>query len=178
MSSTRIDFIRQRSQPRLGWLLLAIGFGLLLWRGSMLWQQQQEALQERQKAQVQALAAQAQAERAAASRPQPRAPFFEDKRWQRTARELNFPWVGTLTAVEHTVKPPIYLLALRSAPESGQLSLDGEAPDLDAALAFLSGLQGEPQLSDTALITHEESADSTGRIAVRFSVQTKWVSQP
>lgn len=178
MRTASIDFVHKRGQPTIGWALLAIGLALLAWSTQAAWKHQQQVLQQQRQVQLRTQAELAAAQSAASAQPEPRPAFFEDKRWQRAVRELTFPWVGSLMAVEHTVKPPVYLLALRSAPESGQIGLEAEAPDLDASLAFVSKLQAEPKLTDAALITHEESADSSGRVSVHFSVQTRWVPQP
>lgn len=178
MKVASIDFVRKPGQPALGWALLIAGLTLLIWSAHAAWLHQQRQTQAQHAARLKNQADEAAAQRALAAMPRPRPPYFDDKRWQRAARELAFPWVASLTAVEHTIKPPVYLLALRSAPESGQLGLDGEAPDLDSALAFVSKLQAEPQLKETSLLTHEEIADSTGRVSVHFSVQTQWVTRP
>lgn len=178
MKVSSIDFVRKPGQPTLGWISFGVGLALLFWSAQAVWLHQQHQQQAQHEARQKAMAKEEAEQRALASIPKPRPPYFNDQRWQRAARELAFPWVASLMAVEHSIKPPVYLLALRSTPESGQLGLDGEAPDLDAALAFVTKLQAEPQLQETALLTHEEMADSTGRVSVHFSVQTHWVTRP
>lgn len=178
MKIAPIDFARKPGQPLLGWFLLVAGLALVLWSAQVAWLRQQLQVQAQQEFRREAAAKEEAEQKALAAMPKPRPPYFEDKRWQRAAQQLTFPWVASLVAVEQTVKPPVYLLALRSAPEAGQLSLEGEAPDLDPVLAFVARLQAEPQLKETTLLTHEETADLTGRMSVHFSVQTQWVNHP
>jgi hypothetical protein len=175
MKSMHIDFIGQARSPRLGWLILGLGLGLAGLAGQrwLAWHQTQAQLTQ---AHEQALRDQAEHERQRlASLPPPVPPYTDDLRWQRAAHELNLPWMDTLRAIEHATRPPVYLTGFKSDPASGRLQLEAEAPDLDAALGYVSALQAERQLRNTQLQTHDSLPDPQGRSQLRFALQTQWV---
>lgn len=174
----RIDFVRSPRQPVLGWLVLASALattGLAGWQYLAL-KHRQEALTKAQQQQAQLLAENERQRLAALPPPLP--PYVDDKRWHLAAHELALPWINTLRALEQATKPPIFLVGFKSDPATGRLQLDAEAPSLDAALDFVSALQAAPTLSQTQILSHEESPDSQGRPLTRFSLQTKWVLAP
>jgi hypothetical protein len=170
-----IDFVRPARPPALGWFVLLAGLLLTgLATDRFLSMRQRQAAQAQARTQhSQALAEQAR--QMLAMQPIVIPPYVDDKRWQRAATDLSLPWLNTLEALEKVSKPPIFLLGLRSDPISGRLQLDAEAPDLDAALNYVSALQAQAGLTNTQLLAHDESPDQQGRQQVRFSLQTQWV---
>lgn len=174
----RIDFVRSPRQPMFGWLVLAFALAMLGLAG---WQylalkHRQEALAKAHQQQIQLLA-ESERQRLVAL-PPPMPAYVDDKRWHRAAHELALPWINTLRALEQATKPPIFLVGFKSDPASGRLQLDAEAPSLDAALDFVTALQAAPALSQTQILSHDESSDPQGRPLTRFSLQTRWVVAP
>lgn len=172
-----IDFARTAPLPRVGWALLIAGLALTVAAGdqAMRLQRQQEAWKQ---SHDQAAQQEAESERKRlAALPPPMPSYQDDKRWRRAATELALPWLGTLRAIEHATKPPVFLVDFKAEPASGRLQLEAEAPDLDAALAYVTTLQAEPQLANTQLLSHQQVADSQGQLQLRVSLQTQWVSE-
>lgn len=172
-----IDFVRSAPTPRVGWLVLIAGLALtgMALEQAMRFRQQQVAWRQ---AQVKAEQQLADAERQRLAAVPPPLPSYEDdKRWRRAATELALPWLDTLRAIEHATKPPVFLVGFKSDPVSGRLQLDAEAPDLDAALGYVTSLQAEPQLTNTLLLAHQQTPDPQGHTQLRLSLQTQWVSK-
>ena len=163
--------------PRVGWLFLIAGMvstGVALDQAMHLRQQQVAWRQDQDKAAGQL----AEAERQRLTALPPSLPSYEDdKRWRRAATELALPWLDTLRAIERATKPPVFLVGFKSDPVNGRLQLDAEAPDLDAALAYVTSLQAEAQLANTQLLAHQQTPDPQGRTQLRLSLQTQWVSK-
>lgn len=178
MRTMQIDFVRSSSQPLLGWVVLTAGLVMLsltTWQ-YLEHQQRQESARQIFQQQVQ-LQAEEERQRVAAL-PALTPSYVDDKRWNRAARELALPWMETLRALEHSAKPPVFLLGFKSDPSNGRLQLDAEAPSFDAALDFVSALQANPALAQTQISSHEDAPDPQGRTLTRFSVQTQWVTTP
>lgn len=178
MRPMHIDFDRSPRQPALGWWMLLAGLALL---SLAMWQclhvrQQQATLRQAHEQQEQARISHERQQLEALPPPTP--PYADDPRWRRAAAELTLPWIATLRAVETATKPPVFLVGFKSDPVSGRLLLDAEAPSFDAALDFVSTLQAAPALSQTQILSHEDTPDPQGRLLTRFSLQTQWVVAP
>jgi hypothetical protein len=87
---------------------------------------------------------------------------WRDLRWRQAAQELRRPWRNALAAVDHTCRPPIYLLGLTAAPKGQQLTLDAQGPSLDAILKLVDALGKQPGIADAALRQHTVPTQSGG----------------
>lgn len=170
MRSPAIDFLHPRRVSWLGWGLLALGSGML---AAALWLADRwSAEQAEYDAQVRAHEDAVQQATLAAQRPV--VPTLEERRLQHVAAPLRQPWLPTLKLIESTAAPPVFLLALSIDPASGQLRLEGEAPEFEQVLAFAQSLDAEGLMGPARLRSHEQRSDPTGRPVVRFSVETRW----
>lgn len=177
MRAMHIDFVRAAPLPRVGWVLLIAGFALtgVAADQAMRFREQQDAWNQAQDKAAQQVAEKERQRLAALPLPMPS--YEDDKRWRRAATELALPWLGTLRAIEHATKPPVFLVGFKAEPVSGRLQLEAESPDLDAALAYVATLQAESQLANTQLVSHQQVSDSQGQMQLRISLQTQWVSE-
>jgi hypothetical protein len=170
MSAPTIDFLASRPKRRLGWGLLALGAAAL---GVVLVADRQWA-QERSAREAAAgvRAAEAEQRRRDAARPVVLSP--DQRRLQRIAPQLRHPWLPVLRTIEGATRPPVHLLALAIDPGTGALRLEGEAPSFEKALDYAKGLDQDSLLGPAELRSHEQVADAEGRVAVRFTVVTRW----
>jgi hypothetical protein len=169
MTMQRIDFLR-RSRPSLvGWMLLCAGLTATtaaLWvaRG---WEQQ------RMQVDVQARAAAEAAQNERRLAMQPIVPSADERRLQRIAPLLRQPWLPTLRLVESVTETPIYLTALSIDPANGNVRIDGEAPNFDAALGYSQVLFEPGVIGDAQLQSHEQGKEGQGS-PLKFTVVAKW----
>jgi hypothetical protein len=170
------QFGQQKRQPTVGWLLLLSGL-FCTWLSVRTYvdgqahfkaatQQLNHAKQERQEALRQQ----------AAQLLVPEPSYLSDKRWQRAATELTQPWLTTLSAIEQVTKPPVFLVSIKSDPQTKRIQLDAESNTLDAALTYVEGLQQITLLDQVLMLRHEDvqPLNSMGGSGVRFTVQSVW----
>lgn len=175
MRAMRVDFVKSKGQPVLGWLVLVFGMALLGFMANRyVHMHQRQVLREQTRQEHARKLANLERERLAQT-PAAQPNYAQDKRWRKASSELTLPWIDTLRAIEHATKPPVFLLTLKSDPTSGRLQMDAEASDFEEVLGYVSALQDESALVDTQLIAHEDTNDAQGHPLVRFSVQSKWV---
>lgn len=170
MSAPTIDFLRPHRTFWLGWLLLGAGVAALaasLWLGHQ-WTSER-AEHDAEKRTQQEAAEQAQR---AALKPLPPSP--DQRRLQHIAPQLRQPWLPTLRLIENVTEPPVYLLALSVDPAAGSLRIDGEASTFEDVLAYVQLLDEPGLLGPAALLSHEQAIDPAGRVAVHFSIVTRW----
>lgn len=169
--SQPIDFNR-RVAPRIaGWSLLVAGV-IGLCAAALAWGV------VRQEAQRIDAEAQRQAERlrqAALAAERPREVTVEELRLRLVAPLLRQPWLPTMQAIEAVTAPPVYLLGLSIDPTSGEVRIDGEAPDFAAALAYAEALSQVDRFEQVRLRSHEPSGNlALGAPSVRFSLGARW----
>lgn len=170
MTARTVDFLRPPQQPRVGWLLLALGIAAI---ATALWCDQhwlaRRAAVER--AEREALAVQTATQKP----PKPVEPSLAQRRWEQAQVELRRPWLPTLRAVESATVNPVFLLSMTIDPAKGLIKLEGEAPSFDHALAYVQVLDEGGALRPAQLVSHEQSADGApGRPSVKFSAVTQW----
>jgi hypothetical protein len=102
----------------------------------------------------------------------------DERRQQFLAQQLAQPWLPTLRLIENATDAPVFVLALSMDPAAGSLRLDGEAPDLQAALDYGSALHEKSLLGPAELRSHETATDPTGRPVVRFTLLAPWGGRP
>ncbi|MDO9236956.1 MAG: hypothetical protein Q7U28_13115 [Aquabacterium sp.] len=178
MRPIRVDFVKRPGPPMLGWLVLLIGVALLGALAQQYVRFSQVRASALQASQQQAQTVAEQERQRVADLPSPPPPYLDDRRWRRAATELALPWINTLRAVEQATKPPVFLVGFKSDPATGRLQLDAEAPSFDAALGYVSVLQAAPALSQTQILSHDDTPDPQGRPLTRISLQTQWVTTP
>lgn len=171
MNNNAVDFLKNQGPPKIGWLLLAVGFGAL---ALALWFEKQW-MEERQ------AAARTHQSELATQRiqiaPLPLAePTLAQRRWEQAQPELRRPWLATLRAVESAAVNPVFLLSMTIEPVTGVIKLDAEAPSFDYALAFVQVLDVGDALLPGALVSHEQVGDLAGRSSVRFTTTTRWAA--
>jgi hypothetical protein len=168
--TVRVDFLKTQSQPALGWVLLALGVGLM---GAAL------AFESHRTEAAAASQAQAlqrheawQKARAEASRPKVLTP--QERRSLRVRPMLNRPLLRSLSSIEEVAQAPVYLLRLSIDPASGKVQIEAEAPSFEHALAFVEMIGGDGALRQAQLLSHDVTADPSGVQTVRFSAVSRW----
>lgn len=170
-----IDFQHPQRQPVIGWVLLAMGAGLLvaswIYRESVT--RDQRSAEQVRAEQAAALQREAELRRPA---PAPRTPA--QIALASISPTLRQPWLPVLKTIEGVSEPPIFLLSISIDPASGVVRIEGEAPTFEAAVAYVSSL-GEPEVLQPAqLRSHDSAVDpNTNQPLVRFSAQAKWVTR-
>lgn len=166
-----VDFSRPpRSQPVLGWVLLAIGVVVLAAGMGWAW----HAAHEREAAEREA-EARFQAARARRPAAAPKVPTPSDRRAAQAVHHLAQPWNAALRAVETVTADPVYLLSLQLERSTGGVKLEGEAPRYEDVVAYVDRLQSVGGLASVALQSHDTVVDpNTGRQSVRFAATAQW----
>lgn len=170
MTLRSIDFLRTRTQPVIGWALLAAGvcFAIAAMSVDQQWRKERDEALRLHDARL-------SARRAAQTPAPPPAPTAADRRLGQAAPELNRPWMPALRAVEAATVDPVYLLSAAFDPRAGTVKLDAEAPSFEHALAYVQVLPDGVGLSSATLASHEQFVDpNSGRAGVRFAVLAHW----
>jgi hypothetical protein len=178
MTNPRIDFVARPRSATLGQLLLVAGLialSALSLHGWTIYKAKQSQAQHASE-----LAASLQRMTAKSSADEPRqANLFADPRWQAAAMDLRWPWQAMLKSIETATRPPVLLLAVRPNPGNGSLTLDGEAPNVEAALDYLGRLRQSAVLQDVQLLSHDEVTDTaSGLKQTKFTIGGHWKGLP
>lgn len=129
---------------------------------------QQEAFARNERTLAQAKEVRARALQLAAQRR-------HDPKWVSAERELALPWVATLSALERTTRPPVYVLAFKPDMNDGLLTIEGESDDLTDVLRYVSELEKDDDLEGVRLLNHQTSRHSeSGRSRVVFTLRGKY----
>ena len=154
----------------LGWVVLVLGIATATaaWRQHIRWSETLASLQDdlisreraMQKVKLEAQSAAVPSESA--------------RRLQRIAPLLRQPWLPTLRAVERVTEPPVYLLSLTIEPESGAVSLEGEAPTFADVLEYAAAIDLGGSGSTAEVRSHEQLLEPNGRSSIRFRLSGKW----
>lgn len=170
----RVDFLRDRPAPSLGWGLLALGCAACVAAG---WvhraHEQQGALRARQTQERQAAWARQQEAAARAAAPGPAA-----QRRQAAERQLAWPWLDVLRVVESVTEPPVHLLGLMADPATGEVRLEAECSQFSELTDFVQRLVAPGGFGRARLHAHEWVTDTMmGGQRLRFTVLAVWGSQ-
>jgi Tfp pilus assembly protein PilN len=105
---------------------------------------------------------------------QPAPMSVAERRAEDTMRsEMSRPWETLFAALEQAIGPDISLLALTPRGAMESITLDGEARNLAALLAFMRQLRAGGFFTEIHLRDHHvDAADALH--PVRFAVQLKW----
>jgi hypothetical protein len=163
-----VDFLRQRRQPTIGWVLLMAGLAVA---GAALWWQQSWA--ERRDAALSLVSQRILAERSRVQALKPSQPTLAQQRWSAAQQELRRPWMATLRAVEAATVNPVYLMSLSIEPATGAVRLEAEAPSFDHALAYVQVLDEGGTLLPGVLVSHEQ-LKGVQPTRIHFAVTTAW----
>lgn len=167
-----LDFIATRPPTRaVGWLLLLVGLAgsgaVFTWNRFFL-----QPVVSVNTATLRALEAR-----------QPPAPKLDETRlvleWTRAiavANELNLPWEELFKAFEANADKPVAILSLDPNVGKHELTLTGEAKNLDAMLAYYRWLQQQKIFSGLALHTHQVNRQDQEN-PIRFRITAKWMAQ-
>lgn len=94
-----------------------------------------------------------------------------------TVRALKLPWSEVFGALEAASSADVSLLALDPQPDKRMLKLHAEARNMEAVLAYLRALAGNPVFLAVNLQSHQvQQADPLH--PVRFLVLVEWRAQP
>lgn len=170
MSASTIDFLKPRARSWLGWCVLALGVGAIA--AVLHFDRQWTRERVERETEFTARASTAEQRLREASRPVPVSP--DQRRLQHIAPQLRQPWLPVLRVVEAATRPPVYLLALAIDPASGNVRVEGEAPDFDKALEYAKTLDEDGLLGPAELRSHEQVSDPSGHSTVRFTIVTRW----
>ena len=170
-----ITFGPRRHGSRVGLVVLVSGMVASVAAGVWLWHAHQDHLKAAE-ARQQVINANEEVKRQAEVSAQQAHALADqrsrDPRWQQAKQTLNWPWLGTLTAVEQLTRPPVYLLAYKPDATTGWVTLEAECDVLEDALHYVTTLSGAPLFEQVRLIRHEQVQDTaSGRMVVRFAVQ-------
>jgi len=171
----RIDFLRSRRTPLLGWLLLVAGV-LAAGQAARLEQRLEAARDsyDRARAQLEQDEEQARQRLIAASLPSP-----ESHRLAGAAEEIQRPWLAALQSVEGATSAPIYILDFSIDPAKGHVHLGGESPDFAQAVDYVEHLASGGGLADAQLSSNEQVTEpGNGRTIVKFTVDAHWSTAP
>jgi len=172
MRRMHLDFIATRPPTRMaGWLLLLLGLvgsgAVLTWDRIFL-----QPVMEVNTATLHSLEAR-----------QPPVPKFDETRlvleWTRAiavANELNLPWENLFTTFESNLDLPVAILSLDPDAGKHELTLTGEAKNLEAMLAYYRWLQQKEIFSGLALHTHQVNRQDQEN-PIRFRITAKWMAQ-
>lgn len=129
---------------------------------------QQEALERNARTLARVEEARARAQQLAEQRR-------HDPKWVSAERELALPWVATLTALERTTRPPVYVLAFKPDMNNGLFTIEGESDDLTDVLRYVSELEKNDDLEGVKLLNHQTSRHpESGRSRVVFTLLGKY----
>jgi hypothetical protein len=90
-----------------------------------------------------------------------------------TVRALGLPWAEVFGAIEAANSDDVSLLALDPTPEKRMLKLHAEARNMEAVLAYLRALGGNPVFSAVNLQSHQVQQTDPLH-PVRFVVLVEW----
>ncbi len=117
----------------------------------------------------------AQAEEAIARARQLAAERHLDPKWVNVERELALPWIATLSTLERTTRPPVYVLAFKPDMKDGFFTLEGESDDLEDVLRYVRELDENDDLEGVMLLSHQTSRHpESGRSRVVFTLRGKY----
>lgn len=175
MKVRRIDFLRSRRTPLLGWLLLVAGM-LAAGQAARL-EQRLEAARDRHdraQAQIEHDEEQARQRLMAASLPTP-----ESHRLAGAAAEIQRPWLAALQTVEGATSAPVYILDFSIDSAKGHVHLGGESPDFDQAVGYVVHLASGGGVTGARLSSNEQVTEpGSGRTVVKFTVDADWSAVP
>lgn len=128
----------------------------------------QEAVERNERTLAQAEEARAKARQLAAQRR-------NDPKWLSAERELTLPWVATLSAMERTTRPPVYVLAFKPDMNDGLFTLEGESDGLTDVLRYVSELEKDDDLEGVRLLNHQTSRHpESGHSRVVFTLRGRY----
>lgn len=168
-----LDFapVRRRSGP-LGWLLLALGLAFLAVEGYALHESRQDLL-ERERI----VAALRQQRAGAGPRPVPVVALpltrAEVTAANRVSAQIDADWGGVFHALSRVRNADVAWVEVDGDAARNGLRLTGQARSLEAVLAALERVRGEPALAGAELLAHEENTVEGVRM-VRFVISAPW----
>jgi len=177
MSARRLELDFKKTAPRPGWaswtlLAIAIAFCLDLgwtWytlKNEIARKEARTALRGTDPRNAQALLVAARA---------PREGELEAAR--DTLRRLSVPWNALFGALEAAQSDRAWLLSIEPDPQSGTVTLTGEARDYLAALSYLANLERQRTLSRVHLVRHEVRQGDPQR-PLAFVISAAWKPRP
>jgi hypothetical protein len=176
MKPARIDLEFRSHTPLwlrgLGWALLAVGVGLMVWLGGL----QEAADQQREDARTRLAALQASQEPEPATQADAEHEQDTEKQVQRANAvidRLALPWDVLFRSVEVSGGKGLGLLTMAPNPEDRSVRLSGEAKTLDEVLAYIDRLGAQPVLSHVHLVSFE-TVQREGSEVVGFVVGAQW----
>lgn len=173
LMSLHLDFIA-RPAPlarAAGWLLLlaAVAGAALLARHHETQRASIDGLLDRQ-ARLQGPVVNAQSPQAAA---QVQAQQQLQTRWRAVVEPLAVPWAALFGALESVPARGVVLNELVPDAQAGRLRLAGQAPDLQAALAYIDRLAAQPVLADVHLVQYAPMPDAAAG-GIGFVLEATW----
>lgn len=144
-----IDFLKRRTWPPLGLLLLALA---LCWLGWEAWRTTEESrLLTSEKAGMSALVRNASA---------PAKPMSAEERQRHAqiesvARYLASPWATWLAVLEEHADGKAIVRRLEQDAANESLKVTGRSADVGSMMAYVMALQGDARLKDVKLVSHE-----------------------
>ena len=144
-----IDFLKRRSWPPLGLLLLALA---LAWLGWEAWRSAEESrLLASERSGMANLVRNASA---------PAKTFTAEERQRHTqiesvARYLASPWSTWLAVLEENANGKAIVRRLEQDAANESLKITGRSADVGLMMAYVLALQGDARLKDVKLVNHE-----------------------
>jgi Tfp pilus assembly protein PilN len=173
-SAINFDFLNPTpKQPRLGWILLLVGIGLLVWQVIELRTAQRSAVElQGNIAALQNRSRTSQQEQKLEAEPTP-AERVEIAQARAASQQLNYPWDQVFDAIEKAQHPDVALLGVDPKSKTGQIRLTAEAKDAVAMTQYMQNLQRSPHLSRALLTSHQIQSQQPGT-PLRFQVLAQW----
>jgi hypothetical protein len=176
MKPARIDLEFRPHTPwwlrGLGWALLAVGVGLMVWLGGL----QEAADQQRDDARTRLAALQASREPEPASQADTEHEQETERKVQRANAvidRLALPWDALFRSVEVAGGKGMGLLTMAPNPEDHSLRLSGEASTIDEVLGYIERLGTQPMLSHVHLVSFD-TLTRDGTNVIGFVVAAQW----
>ena len=172
MQHSYLDFVDTRRPTRAaGWLLLVVGLSgsaaVFTWHQLYL-----QPFNAANAAKLQSL----EASQAALPKMNEAQMVAEWTRAITVADELNLPWEKLFATFEAKAVDQVALLSLDPDVGKRELTLTGEAKNLEAMLAYYRWLQQQPIFTGLALHTHQINRQDQQN-PIRFRITAKWMTQ-
>jgi len=95
---------------------------------------------------------------------------------RKTIRQLSIPWNGLFAALESTRSSGVGLLSLEPDPNTGTVTITGEAKDYLAMLSYVSNLANQSALENVHLVQHDTDLKDP-RLPIDFTISAVWLDR-